>query len=222
MDLYKLLKSLEEFLYEIIVLLVFYPRTMWLSLRYPQRMMDYADTELGDVQSGQYIDTVSLPLFLMITLGLTYLFGLMLHTPALEEEVPSLISDPERMLIFRVFAFSMLPLFLSLRLMRNLAIKLDRDTLRAPFYSQCFVTAPFAMGIGFGLTLTTFAGSDGVIVGIFLMVLSTYWYVRQQAHWFAAKRGTGLVRGWMTATSTFLLAWSAIIALVLLITKLSQ
>ena len=53
MDLMKLLKSFEELLYEVMVMLVFYPRTLWLSMRYPQRMMDYADTELGDVLSEQ-------------------------------------------------------------------------------------------------------------------------------------------------------------------------
>lgn len=222
MDLYKLLKSLEEFLYEIVVLLVFFPRTFGLSLRFPQRMMDYADTELGDVVSGQYTDTVSPPLFLMITLGLTYLIGLLLQAPALGEEVPALVSDPERMLVFRVFAFSLLPLFLSLRLLHDLDTKLDRDTLRAPFYSQCFVTAPFAMGLGIGLTLATLAGSSAVILGTILTLLSAGWFVRQQAHWFATKRGTGLVRGWTTALSTFVLSWAAIISVVLIVTRVSQ
>jgi len=222
LDLYKLLKSLEEFLYEIIVLLVFYPRTMWLSLRYPQRMMDYADTELGDVQSGQYTDTVSPPLFLMITLGLTYLFGLMVQPPSAAQDVPSLLSDPERMLVFRVFAFSLLPLLLSLRLMHDLSIKLDRDTLRPPFFSQCFVTAPFAMGIGIGISLATMAGPPVALPGKILLALSCCWYVRQQAHWFATKRGTGLRRGWATALATFVLGWAAIIGLVLAIGAVSQ
>ena len=204
------------------VLLVFYPRTMWLSLRYPQRMMDYADTELGDVQSGQYTDTVSPPLFLMITLGLTYAVGLMLHSPQLEKEVPSLVSDPERMLVFRVFAFSMLPLFLSLRLLHNLDSKLDRDTLRPPFYSQCFVTAPFAMALGVGLTLTTTGGTRSVWFGVVLMALGTIWFIRQQAHWFSTKLGSSRFRGWTRAISTFLLAWAAIIAIVLVVWGTSQ
>jgi hypothetical protein len=222
LDLFKLLKSLEEFLYEVIVLLVFYPRTMWLSLRYPQRMMDYADTELGDVQSGQYIDTVSPPLFLMITLGLTYLFGLMVQPPSAAQDVPSLLSDPERMLVFRVFAFSLLPLILSLRLMHDLSITLDRDTLRPPFFSQCFITAPFALGIGIGLSLAVYSGPDGVVPGMIILAVSTGWYVRQQAYWFATKRGTGLRRGWTTALSTFVLGWAAIIALVLAIGAVSR
>lgn len=35
MDLMRLLRSLEEFLYELIGWLVFYPRTFWRILRHP-------------------------------------------------------------------------------------------------------------------------------------------------------------------------------------------
>ncbi|GAB4481526.1 MAG: hypothetical protein OHK0018_12960 [Erythrobacter tepidarius] len=68
MDFMKLLKSLEELLYEVMVMLVFFPRTLFLTIRHPQRMMDYADTELGDVQSEQYSDTLSPPLILSLRL----------------------------------------------------------------------------------------------------------------------------------------------------------
>ncbi len=63
---------MKSLLYEAMVMLVFYPKTLWLTLRHPQRMMDYADTELGDVQSEQYIDTLSPPLFLMICLAISH------------------------------------------------------------------------------------------------------------------------------------------------------
>lgn len=212
MDLYKLLKSLEEFLYEIIVLLVFFPRTMWLSLRHPQRMMDYSDTELGDVVSGQYTDTISPPLFLMLTLGLSYLIGVALKLDP-NEVTQRVLADPERLLVFRVFLFSLLPLTMSLRLLSDLGITLDRGSLRAPFYSQCFVTAPFALAFSSGLSMAAqnFGGSS--LLGIALIALGTGWYVRQQAHWFAAKRGSGLVRGWITAVWNFLLGIFALFAM---------
>ena len=72
MDFMKLLKSLEELISEVMAMLVSYPKTLWLTFRYPQRMMDYADTELGDVQSQQYSDTLSPSLFLMICLAISH------------------------------------------------------------------------------------------------------------------------------------------------------
>ena len=39
MDFMRILRSLEEFLYEVMTWLVFYPRTMWRALRHPIEML---------------------------------------------------------------------------------------------------------------------------------------------------------------------------------------
>jgi hypothetical protein len=199
----KLLQSLEDLLYEVIVWLVFYPLTLWLSLRYPQRMMDYANTELGDVQSEQYTDTLSPPLFLMLSLAISHGIGLAFNVDVPNAHTPQLLIDSEHLLIFRVFVFSLFPLAMSLRLLLGLGIKLDRETLRAPFYSQCYVTAPFTMSFGLAFTLGRIFGSQGALLASLGFALVTVWYVRQQAEWFAAKFGTGIARGWATALTTF-------------------
>lgn len=67
----KLLKSLEELLYELVSWLLFYPITMWRSVLKPLNMMRYADTELADRPEDQSEDTLSPPLFLLITLLLS-------------------------------------------------------------------------------------------------------------------------------------------------------
>jgi hypothetical protein len=184
-------------------------------------MMDYADTELGDVQSGQYTDTVSPPLFLMLSLGLSYMIGVALHVDGASGAESSLLADPERLLIFRVFVFSLLPLTMSLRLLHDLKITLDRDTLRPPFYSQCFVTAPFALVFGAGITMASRSVGGSILPGLIVVLLGSAWYVRQQSHWFAAKRGTGLLRGWLAGTLTFLLGIAALITVVLIIVGVS-
>lgn len=216
MDFLKLLRSLEELLYEVIVLLVFYPRTMWLTLRHPQRMMDYADTELGDVQSGQYTDTVSPPLFLMLTLALSYGLGQALHV-APKGAMPSQLADPEHLLAFRAVLFSIVPLFLSLKLLSDLRITLDRETLRSPFYAQCFVTAPFALVSSLALSFAVLDEARAKWGGLALFLVGTGWFVWQQAQWFAAKRGTGIGAGWLTAIGTFVAALASIVLVTLLI-----
>lgn len=62
MDFLRILKSFEEFLYEAMTWLVFYPRTMWRAVTRPAAMMDYARTELRDDLEDQYKDTISPPL----------------------------------------------------------------------------------------------------------------------------------------------------------------
>ncbi len=72
MNFTQLLKSLDDLLYEVVSLLVFYPVTMWRALRPPLRMMDYSDTELGDREEKQYADTLSPPLFLLLSLIISH------------------------------------------------------------------------------------------------------------------------------------------------------
>ncbi len=111
MDFIKLLSLLDELLYEFMVMLVFYPRTLSLTVRHPQRMMDYADTELGDVQSVQYDDTLSPPLFLMISMGIAHLTGQAANSEA-DGKLPGLLANVENLLALRLVLFSLFPLLM--------------------------------------------------------------------------------------------------------------
>ncbi|MCX9146506.1 hypothetical protein [Erythrobacter sp. WG] len=193
MDFMKLLKSLEELLYEVMVMLVFFPRTLYLTARYPQRMMDYADTELGDVQSEQYSDTLSPPLFLMICLALSHGFEMAFPSPG-TQSLPSFLQDTQNLLMFRVFMFSLVPLILSLRLLNRMGIPLDRETLRPVFYSQCFITAPMTLVIGIATILWQIGDETTSLVGHVIFWGGLAWYLVQQTLWFRVKLGIGYVR----------------------------
>lgn len=221
MDFMRILKSLEELLYEVMVLLVFYPRTLWLTLREPQRMMDYADTELGDVQSEQYTDTLSPPLFLMISLAVSHGIELAVYSTIPAAQQTKLLATSENLLLFRVFAFSLLPLVLSLRLLAGLKIDLTRETLRAPFYAQCFITAPFALAFGLALSLRHYWQDVGGIAGTALIVASTLWFLRQQTFWFMAKLGFGVWRGLLTAVVASFVAAIAMMTVGFVIVELT-
>ena len=104
MDFLKLIRQLDELLYEVMSWLVFYPVTLWRALRHPSKMMDYSDAELGDPAERQYTDTLSPPLFLLLTLVLSHALELSLlqrakqfrlkrtaHRPDLVEEERALV-----------------------------------------------------------------------------------------------------------------------------------
>lgn len=212
MDFMKLLKSLEELLYEVMVMLVFYPKTLWLTFRYPQRMMDYADTELGDVQSEQYNDTLSPPLFLMMCLAISHAIEVATLGSNSTAALPSFLKSTENLLAFRVLVFSIFPLMMALRLLHGLKIPLDRESLRAPFYAQCFVAAPLAMCVGLAQSMRHLPIANiGIFANIFLL-LSLGWYVRQQARWFRAKLGVSVVRSWVMAMVILFATFVLIIA----------
>jgi hypothetical protein len=216
MDFMRLLKSFEELLYEVMVMLVFFPRTLYLTFRYPQRMMDYADTELGDVLSEQYDDTLSPPLFLVMCLGVSHGIGRMVRHDQ-TGSLPELLQDPENLLLANVFVFSLFPLLMSLRLIGRLGLPLNRVTLRPPFFSQCFVTAPVAMGVGLSLSLPELVPGRNDWSGLVLFVLVAGWYVRQQAHWFSSKLPVSAMHAWRLAISSTLLGAVVAVSTLLLI-----
>ena len=65
MDFIRILRSLEEFLYEVMTWLVFYPRTLLRSAARPIEILDYSRADLRKPEEEQCQDALSAPLFLI-------------------------------------------------------------------------------------------------------------------------------------------------------------
>jgi len=195
----QLLKSLDDLLYEVMSWLVFYPVTLWRSVRHPRAMMIYADAELKDRPEQQYTDTLTPPLFLLLTLILSHLLELTVlgesTLVASRRGLAALITDDTTLLIFRLLVFSIFPLAMAVRLVRNKHRKLTRDTLRQPFYSQCYPTGPFALLIGIGSIGTQLHRPEAQLGGFVLILVALLWYGSLQARWFARQLDVSLLRG---------------------------
>ncbi|WP_269931820.1 permease [Aminobacter sp. HY435] len=218
MDFMRLLKSLEELLYELASWLVFYPMTLWRTLRRPQAMMRYADVELGDEVDDQYTDTLSPPMFLLITLLLAHGFELALVRQETPWAPPSFLASDANLLLFRAVAFSFFPLLMALRLLRHRGIRIDRNTLRRPFYSQCYVAAPFALVTSIGGVLTRIDTPATVLSGVALFGCAMAWYLTVETRWFARHlelplpRAALMVLGVMAAALVAVILAGAVIA----------
>ena len=77
--------------------------------------MDNADDELDDADTDRYSDTLSPPIFLAITLGLVHFVE---RAGGWNLESEGLSPDDTSLIAFRLFAFALFPLMLSLRLLR--------------------------------------------------------------------------------------------------------
>ncbi|PZM17190.1 permease [Rhizobium tubonense] len=195
MDFMRLLKSFEEFLYEIASWIVFYPITMWRTLRHPSAMMRYADIELLDNEADQYIDTLSPPLFLLVTLVIAHSLELSLLPKETSVVLPSFLASADaNLVIFREISYSLFPLFMASKLLRKSRTSLDRRTLRPPFYSQCYVAAPFALGINIATILVRMGGDVLIPTGLAVFLLVLVWYVTIQTRWFRADLGVSTTK----------------------------
>ena len=184
MDFMRLLQSLEELLYELVSWLVFYPVTLWRTLTRPRQMMRYADVELGDSLEERYKDTLSPPLFLLLTLLFAHGLELALIAHRDDGMLPDMLRNDTNLLIFRAFLFSFFPLLMAVRLLRHAGTRLDRETLKPPFYSQCYVAAPFAFGFSAGMNITRTGHQGWIVTGTAIALLSVLWYVIVEVRWF--------------------------------------
>jgi len=204
MGFLQLLKSLDDLLYEVMSWLVFYPVTLWRTLRHPWAMMAYSDAELRDSEEQQYTDTLSPPLFLLLTLILGH--GIELAAVGQNKLVgdktglAALITDDTTLLMMRLLVFSMFPLLMAVRLLRKRKAPITRETLRQPFYSQCYPAGLFALLLGLGGIAVQLRWWHAQIAGCVLMGLALLWYGSLQTRWFARELGVSAVRGFSIAT----------------------
>ena len=208
MDFFRLLKSLDDLLYEVMSWLVFYPITLWRTVRHPQRMMAYADAELEDAETEQYTDTLSPPLFLLVSLVLSHAIELAMvgESPLVTRMTgfDRLIDSDTSLLVLRGLLFSVFPLVMATRMVRRQKLALTRRTLRPPFYSQCYIAAPFALVMGVSATAMQIPAVWAHIVGIALLVVALTVYGTLQTRWFALHLGVSHRRAFVDASIAML------------------
>jgi hypothetical protein len=199
------LKSLDDLLYEIITWLVFYPITLWRTIRRPFEMMTYADSELEDQPEQQYPDVLSPPIFLLLTLLLSHTIELALvgENPivASRKGLAGLVNDDTSLLLMRLVFFAVFPLVMSVRLLRRQRTALTRDSLKHPFYAQCYPTAVFALILGLGTLMTQLHAPVAMgVAGLVAIAFALLWFGVLQTLWFSRTLGISKLRGFLNAT----------------------
>lgn len=214
----KLLKSLEELLYELVSWLIFYPVTMWRSVVRPLSMMRYADIELADKPEDQYQDTLSPPLFLLITLLLSQALSASLPSVYDPNEAARELGSGSNLLIARGVIFGIYPLCMAVTLLRSKMVGITRNSLRPPFFSQCYVAAPFAFVLVLAFDFFSMPREQGTLAGLVALAVAAIWYAQAQVRWFMHDLGISAVKALAIFVGAFLLATVAAFLVALLIT----
>lgn len=214
MNLMQWLNSFDELLFEVLSWLVFFPVTLWRVLRHPLSMMAYAETQLALPDDDQYGDTVSPPIFLVLSLLISQALELALTgTNAIVQNrhgLAGLVDDNTSLLLLRLILFGVFPLLMATRLVRKRGAGLDRRTLKPAFYAQCYLAAPFALCLGLGATLMTQSWDLVRVAGIGTMAVTLLLYGIVQTRWFATQLAQSHARAF--ANASFGMVESLIIA----------
>ena len=217
MDFMRILKSLEELLFEVVTWLIFYPLTMWRSTVTPLRMMRYSETELGDRAEDQYDDTLSPPLTLLITLLIAQAISSAIPSIYDASTLPKILASTTNLLLVRGIAFSVIPLVMAHALVRHKSIRLTRETLRPPFYAQCFVVAPFVLLASISLDVIVMPHEAGLLWGSTMFAIAFTWYGQAQIRWFMLDLGAGVLAATWIFASRFIVSLIAVLVIMLAI-----
>lgn len=206
MDLLKILRSVEELLYEVISWLIFYPRTLWMTLSHPLRTMQYSDREQHDRPDKQYLETLSPPLFLVLSIllahGIEMAFGFRVeggHTV-----VGRIVTGSDQnLLVFRALMFSLSPMLFAWLFLKLSERKIDRDTLRAPFFAQCYLSGATSIVVSLGALGVRDPQVWTTLLGLGVVGALTLWYIAIQHLWLMQIQGMTRWRAWAWSAGTF-------------------
>lgn len=221
MDFLKIVKSIEELLYEVMSWLVFYPKTMWRVIRHPIAMMKYSEIEQGEAPERQYSDTLSPPLFLLLSILIAHAIEVAMHERIVLHGglAGELVQSHEYLLMLRAIAFSIVPLMFALAILKGLGQTADRERLRAPFYSQCYVAAPFALAFGLSSVAMRSPFHGLRIAGAAGAAIAVVCYLWLQAGWLSTHLNVSIGRAMLIAlwTASKAVAIIAVIGVILLV-----
>jgi hypothetical protein len=207
MDFMRILRSLEEFLYEAMTWLVFYPRTLLRTALHPIATLEYSRAELRKPEEEQYQDSLSAPLFLMLTLVISHAIELALHLHPFQGKghaAETLLGSDQNLVILRSLMFAVFPLMFALEQVKDSKAALTRKTLRGPFFGECYPASVFCLVFGVGGT-TIQAWPAHAPIGWLIMAGASLWYLVLQVVWLKRFNASWLRAG-LVATGCFLKA----------------
>jgi hypothetical protein len=197
-------RSIEDVLYEAMTALLFYPRTLWRVLIEAGRGGD-ADEPFAELPSP--------PLFLLVSILAAHALDRVLGAQFDSPEAGSVVGP----LIFRVLAFSLLPLVVTVGALRRQGLAIDHASLRRPFYAQCVYTAPFAISVSVATILVRAPASPVRIAGVALSLAAVAWYLCMQTRWLGSRLAVGPLRAFGIALWLLAVALVFCLGLALLI-----
>lgn len=185
MDFFNFTKAIEQGVYDVMMWILFYPYTLVRVILRPVRMMRFVLTETNADPETAFGSAMRPALFLLISLILGSML-VPLSDSALaimrQTELGVALADSWlRLMVFRMVSFSFFPLAGAVIFEQFRVGRMTRDSLRVPFYQQCYICAPFA------LVLSPFMahldrGEDAPV--IVLALVTTAWFAVAQYLFF--------------------------------------
>lgn len=179
----RILQSLEEFLYEVMSWIVFYPRAILRTLKHPVAVAVYTREQLVQPRELQFTELISPPLLLILTVLVAHIVemgtphGVQAAKSAIGKE---LFASEQGIIATRSLFYCIFALLGSLSWLRSLRKPVNRETLREPFYVHCYLLAPFALGMAVATTAAMNLPTPWSVASAPIYLASCVWYAWAQ------------------------------------------
>ena len=189
MDIFKLSKSLDELIFDILMWVIFYPYTLVRVLIWPGYMIGYAAEELRkDTEKSDLFDRgLSPPVFLFLSIVIAWMIAPDAPVSAQSQSAIAGIINGSVMslLTYRLALYCVFPFAGALIFEWRTPGSISHHSFRLPFYQQAYLCAPLA--IVFSITTvvaTRIRDTDVLAFTALALIAIVVWYYWSQVVFF--------------------------------------
>jgi hypothetical protein len=223
LDFIRIIRSVEELVFEIMSWIVFYPYTLWRAVRHPLALAIEVSKVMKEDVDHEFRHHLSPILFLLISIGLAHAIelGMNENVQLAPSRTAAVIEQSDLFLIIlRATLWGLVPLVIGLGHEVISGRRISRDGLRARFLEQCFYAGPLALGLSTAIALGRYQASDLMPYALTLGAITAFWFLATQVIWtrhelnVSTPRAAGLTLFWITCAVAVNLIVTVMIQLV--------
>lgn len=189
MDIFKLSKSLDELIFDILMWVIFYPYTLVRVLIWPGYMIGYAAEELRkDTEKSDLFDRgLSPPVFLFLSIVIAWMIApdAPVSTQSQSAIAGIINGSVMSLLTYRLALYCVFPFAGALIFEWRTPGPISHHSFRLPFYQQAYLCAPLA--IVFSITTvvaTRIRDTDVLAFTALALIAIVVWYYWSQVVFF--------------------------------------
>lgn len=192
MDILKIIQSLQDFMYELVVWVLLLPKTIFNAVIHPGWMVDYVNREWNKTADERFDEFLSPALFLLVVAVIPNTLFNWMGKDILTSDITAQLTEDNLVASTLSVLVCLLVYLFWLQLLSKQPVR--RSTLKRLFYIQCYVVAPaqliYILLAAFGLNTI-----GAYLVWAINIFITTFY----EAFAFRDELKIGLFKGWLFA-----------------------
>lgn len=214
MDVFNIAKSIEKFIFELLMWLIFYPYTLFRVILQPGYMLEYARQETVRDEDISFDSGMKPSIFLFLSIVIAAFFAPLapadLATIKGSQTGQYVTQSWINLLFFRMAVFSIFPITFALIYDLITPGQVTRNSLKVPFNQQCYICAPFTLVTSLSFILYPHTGN---IAYLLALIAAQIWLLVSNFFFFKGQVGKSNGASAALTVTAFIIAWIAFLGI---------